>query len=532
MRVRNPALAVAVALGAALVLLAAPRPALADAQRGQAAYDKYCSQCHGADGKADGPAAPFMLPRPRIFKGNSAYKFRSTASGELPTDADLLRTITLGIPGTSMPSFASLTKEERADLVDVVKAFSEDFEDPTYVQAAVTLPELVDPKPPPITAELLAKGKEIYQANKCWQCHGQEGRGDGTSWNELKDKWGDTIILPANLADPARFRNGSGIADIFRTFTTGLDNTPMPAYADSIAVPDRWALAAYVRSFGPEEGREPDEVVVARRVEALPAGSDDEAWNDAPRARFEMFPNIVEPPRLYWASVESCWVQAAYTDTELALRIQWDDRSQSKGSDVATTYPDRDGAIHHGTDHPDQFAVQFPVREKDIEKRPYFLFGDGRRPVSLWWWRADTNALQEMNGKGSGSLTEQPGASQSLQGEVTFADGRYTMILRRARTTPDAKNDVQFPAAGSAFVPMAFHAWDGYRGELGLRHSMTNWRWIYLEPEVDGGALLMRSAGAGFATLLVLLAVVIWQRRKPEPAPAPAAAMEDAAAGA
>jgi DMSO reductase family type II enzyme heme b subunit len=305
----------------------------------------------------------------------------------------------------------------------------------------------------------------------------------------------------------------------------------MPAYADSIAVPDRWALAAYVRSFGPEEGRKPDEVVVARRVAALPATSDDDAWKDAPRARFEMFPNIVEPPRLFWASVESCWVQAAYTDTEVALRIQWDDRSHSQGTDTATVYNDRDGGIYHGTDHPDQFAVQFPVREKDIEKRPYFFFGDGRRPVSLWWWRADTNALQEMNGKGSGSLAPQDAESQALQGDVTHADGRYTMIMRRARTTPDTKRDVQFPATGSAFVPITFHAWDGYRGELGLRHSMTNWRWIYLEPEVDTGKLMMRSAGAGLATLLVLLGIVIWQRRKPDAPAEPEAVMSPIPAG-
>ena len=30
---------------------------------------------------------------------------------------------------------------------------------------------------------------------------------------------------------------------------TGLDGTPMPSYADALAPPDAWALAAYLRSL-------------------------------------------------------------------------------------------------------------------------------------------------------------------------------------------------------------------------------------------------------------------------------------------
>ena len=35
------------------------------------------------------------------------YKFRTTNSGELPTDEDLFRTISRGIPGTTMQTFDS-----------------------------------------------------------------------------------------------------------------------------------------------------------------------------------------------------------------------------------------------------------------------------------------------------------------------------------------------------------------------------------------------------------------------------------------
>ena len=70
----------ALALGA----LAVP----AHAQQGKATYDKWCSGCHGDTGAGDGVAANTMLPRPRDFT-KAVYKIRTTASGEIPTDADL-----------------------------------------------------------------------------------------------------------------------------------------------------------------------------------------------------------------------------------------------------------------------------------------------------------------------------------------------------------------------------------------------------------------------------------------------------------
>src|SRR5215831_12400409 len=70
----------------------AQRAGAAPASRGKQVYDAHCVECHGADGKGDGPAAHLMIPRPRDFtKGR--YKIRSTESGSLPTDDDLLRSV-------------------------------------------------------------------------------------------------------------------------------------------------------------------------------------------------------------------------------------------------------------------------------------------------------------------------------------------------------------------------------------------------------------------------------------------------------
>src|SRR2546422_6916530 len=59
-----------------------------DTTKGKVVYEKWCAGCHGDTGAGDGPAAAYMLPRPRNFTG-AVYKIRTTASGQLPTDADL-----------------------------------------------------------------------------------------------------------------------------------------------------------------------------------------------------------------------------------------------------------------------------------------------------------------------------------------------------------------------------------------------------------------------------------------------------------
>lgn len=506
----------------ALALLLPPAAlAAGDASRGMPLYQKHCSQCHGVNGAADGPAALFVLPRPRIFKDLSIYKFRSTPNGELPTDDDIHRVIANGVHGTSMPAFTALTDQDRWDLVEVVKSFSPDFQDPTMTGPAVPMPEVASPQPVKDAPASRERGKQVYQDNKCWQCHGQNGRGNGSSWAELKDSdaWGKNIILPADLTQPDTWRGGATAFDVFRTISTGLNGTPMPAYSDSITVEDRWHLAHYVRSLGPEAGRPWDDTIIAINVDQIPSAGDDAAWKAIDDARdedleaiFTMFPNVVEPPRLYWPSVTKVHAQAVYTQTEIALRVSWNDRSESKENDVTTVYEDRDGAIHHGTHHPDQLAVQFPARRADWQKRPYFLFGDNKRGVNLWWWRADEGSIQEMNAKGLGALAAQPKEGQQVQGEALYEDGRYVLLLRRSLATADERSDVQLHPGD--FAPISFHAWDGYRGELGARGAMTNWHWLYLEPPVPRAKVLAKAGLAALVVLSLLGAVVVSTKRR------------------
>jgi len=94
--------------------------------RGRNVYREHCMSCHGVDGDGQGKVAQDLSTKPRdLTKG--VYKFRSTPSGDLPTDDDLFRTISEGIPGTSMDGYKNLPKTDLRALVMYLKTLSPRF---------------------------------------------------------------------------------------------------------------------------------------------------------------------------------------------------------------------------------------------------------------------------------------------------------------------------------------------------------------------------------------------------------------------
>src|SRR2546427_8265156 len=92
-----------------------------DTTRGKAVYVKWCAGCHGDGGAGDGAAAAYMLPRPRNFTGG-LYKIPTTANGQLPTDADLLRAVDDRLPGSAMPRWKGrLSAAERRHVMAYIK---------------------------------------------------------------------------------------------------------------------------------------------------------------------------------------------------------------------------------------------------------------------------------------------------------------------------------------------------------------------------------------------------------------------------
>ena len=251
-------------------------------------YRQHCVACHGISGDGAGPTAAMLDPYPRDFR-NGVYKYTSTRGGAKPAWEDLERIVRLGMPGTSMPSFATLGDLETAALVEYVMYLSlrgetelflrqmvvvedrypldsddveellEDYLEPT-VQMWAGAPRAVvvpPPRPPADTHRQriasIAAGRELFVGKnaRCTECHGPEGDGRDEQGNriELHDDWnkvkkGATPEQTRKLArlfqlpiQPLRprdftagtFRGGSRPIDQYWRIHVGIKGTPMPA---------------------------------------------------------------------------------------------------------------------------------------------------------------------------------------------------------------------------------------------------------------------------------------------------------------
>src|ERR1043166_5330277 len=140
-----------------------------DTVKGKAVYVKWCAGCHGDGGAGDGAAATYMLPRPRNFT-SGLYKIRTTASGQLPTDADLERAIDEGLPGSAMPGWKGrLSHAERRDVRAYIKTFSSFFADTS--QHVVAL-KFSSPPGGGTSVAALKVGRQFYDSIGGRKCHG------------------------------------------------------------------------------------------------------------------------------------------------------------------------------------------------------------------------------------------------------------------------------------------------------------------------------------------------------------------------
>ena len=213
-----------------------------DVLLGKEIYNARCVECHGRDGKGDGPAAPILNPRPRDFTAGK-FKFRSTETGSIPLDADLLRTIENGLHNTAMPAWKGpLGNDSVAAVLTYIKTFSPRFqqETPKPVAAGIAVPT---------SPASIESGRVVYESLQCAGCHGTDGAGKDAVASGLTDDWGFNTTA-TNLTEPWTFRTGASASDIYARLRTGLDGSPMPSFKGSATDRQMWDLANYIVSLG------------------------------------------------------------------------------------------------------------------------------------------------------------------------------------------------------------------------------------------------------------------------------------------
>jgi cytochrome c oxidase cbb3-type subunit 2 len=250
---------------------------------GKQLFYRYCWGCHGFRGDGNGenwlpPSSwlgPYLNIQPRDFVA-ATFKCRSTPTGTLPTDQDLYNSLVRGFVNSAMPSWITLTDQNRADLIAFIKTFSARWKNEKSGDPIKVPPETK------LTTESIKHGQELFQKLECWKCHGQEGRGDGPSASTLTDS-NDQPIRPYNFAVGSRFKCGATNQDLYKIFITGLDGTPMPSFADVIRPEDAWDLVHFLRTLqvthtSPEltlweSTKEGAAQIASRKISGTPTGS-------------------------------------------------------------------------------------------------------------------------------------------------------------------------------------------------------------------------------------------------------------------
>ncbi|MBI3813889.1 MAG: c-type cytochrome [Nitrospinae bacterium] len=453
-----------------------------DKEAGKKIYNKKCWWCHGEKGEGNGPAAGFLNPPPRDFT-MGVYKYKNSPPGQVARDEDIFRMISEGMPGTmlgtGMPAWKDvLSEKDRWDLVEYIKSFTDLF------QTEKASGEISFGSEVSSSEDSIKKGKEAFKKAKCYECHGENGKGD--AMKKLKDDW-SFRVWPRNLTKPWTFRAGSEPKDIFTRVSVGIPGTPMPAFADpksetKLTDEERWHVVNYVKSIADDSKRlkEGEIVVKAKYVEGnLPEDVNAPEWNTASSTAFQLVPQIIAKERFFKPTNDGVTVRALFNGKEIAFLLEWDDRTKSIPGDADAE------KLSEGEVFEDAIAIQLPTAIPEAMQKPYFGHGDKEMGVNMWYWNtgntSGSQVVKVLDATGVGSAKPRDAAKTDVKGKGEYKGGIWKVILKRSLTTSNIKDDLQFESG--KFTPIAFANWDGSNGEKGSKHTMTTWYWLLLEPK-------------------------------------------------
>ena len=503
-------------------------------EEGKRVYEKSCAHCHGTEGRGDGSAAENLLPRPRDFT-RGLYKIRSTETGQLPTDQDLFDIITEGMPGSSMPGWeTALSTNERWEVTAYIKTFYEGFKENTAPRQIDLASKIA------YSEQSVETGKALYTELGCVECHGDVGRGDGTSAPTLTDEWGFQT-WPANLAQGWTFRGGGETEDIFKRFIGGIAGSPMPAFeGDSflhfgLTSEESKRLTELENRDEMTEAEDEESAAFYEKMEvAIDIAlriTEGDTLNAADRQTFDNAMKVVyekswhlanyvkslSPEKRPAPAIGNNVLRAQYVNGELPALgdAAWETLKSSyfplvgqvileprqfnptiDSVNVKSFYNDTEVVFLFTWDDrtnttaledeetgkvlEDALAIQFPVKvpQGPTAPKPYFLWG-GRLPVYLWHWKASApEQVTELTAKGINNAEVQA-AQSDIQAQGTYTTGQYNLWVKRALKTDD-KKDLQIEPG--VFVPIAFSAWDGANGDVEAKRVISSWYTFVLEP--------------------------------------------------
>lgn len=178
--------------------------------QGEVLYVQNCADCHGWEGRGDGPVGQVLLKQPPSLRQPELLTRN--------TEAELVARILLG-KDLAVPLAATAVKDTDADVSAVL----------AHVRRLPTMPW-----------KDTAAGREVYDS-LCVSCHGIYGRGDGLLAPALAPR-------PRDLSDPV-YQKAVSDADLLRVISEG--RGAMPGAAAVLSAEERRAVIVFLRLLSP-----------------------------------------------------------------------------------------------------------------------------------------------------------------------------------------------------------------------------------------------------------------------------------------
>jgi len=511
--------------------------------RGRELFASQCAICHGERGDGAGKFAYLMNPRPRDF---TAGKFKlATTENMIPSDADLLRTISRGMPGSSMPPWGHLPQADlkaivayvRQIYVDTVRAELEaevsreeldasEIDDELVLRTRPGHPIFVPPEPSRDDLRWF-NGRRIY-VEACASCHGPDGHPVSEA----------VKVDESGYPDPPRsfvngiFKGGMEGSDLYCRILKGMRGTPMPGYDGNYSSEEMWDLIHYVQSLARAGSQDraqlqQNTLTAPKTRSKIPTGPEDAAWDQAP-------PTYVGMTPLWWTEdrVEGLVVQAIHDGETLALRLMWldptaneravridefrdavaiqfsmssdppfymGDASQHGGvniwmwkadrqKDLATGYQDVDAAF------PQRVVDMYdecPIRSKDMSlvDWPHGEITQHHEDYITAWGAGNLVAnptldtsVESLIARGPGTLASEPLSFQLVKGQATYSRGVWTVQMERPFDSQSGADAGNEKVFRSGeTVPVSFAIWEGSAGDRDGKKNISIWQKLVIE---------------------------------------------------
>lgn len=233
---------------------------------GKSVYTEYCMACHGVDGDGRGVASKGMAVPPRNFQ-LGLIKFGDVASGDLPHDESIAKSLTHGLSGTAMLPW-DLSETQADAVIQYIKTFAPK----TWIGKDKKLGEKITLTKNPYglahKQQAIEKGKVVYHnVANCQSCHRAYitleelnkitmASGDGKI-NELDEDFYKIKIQESDYGYQTvpldftwhRVRSAQSLEDIYLRISAGVGGTSMPAWKDTISDDEIWAVSYYIESL-------------------------------------------------------------------------------------------------------------------------------------------------------------------------------------------------------------------------------------------------------------------------------------------